>query len=235
MRKPTVRHGVKADIKIVKEFAESKNGKLLTTEYKNMLTKMDWQCSEGHEFSTTFNHVKNRKQWCPICGREKANNTFKSNNSDGKHSRKISAGHQNIDLKDWKEFVAVKNKKKWKKERGHFRYHNELEYKLKLIIRYRAKRAVETINGAKNISREEMMESLGCTLEELKKHLESQFQEGMSWNNWAVDGWHIDHIKPLAKFNLIDPEEQKKACHYTNLQPLWAKDNLSKGDKHECE
>lgn len=72
---------------------------------------------------------------------------------------------------------------------------------------------------------------LGCTIEELKAHLESQFQEGMTWDNWSKDGWHIDHIKPLASFDLADEEDLKKACHYTNLQPLWAKDNLSKGNK----
>lgn len=67
---------------------------------------------------------------------------------------------------------------------------------------------------------------LGCSIEFLKKHLEEQFQPGMSWENYGQ--WHIDHIKPCAKFDLTKAEEQKKCFHYSNLQPLWAKDNLKK-------
>lgn len=73
---------------------------------------------------------------------------------------------------------------------------------------------------------------LGCSLENLKKHLESKFKKGMTWENHGLHGWHIDHIKPLSKFNLIEPEEQKKAFHYLNLQPLWAIDNIRKGNKY---
>ncbi len=67
---------------------------------------------------------------------------------------------------------------------------------------------------------------LGCTLTELKNHLESRFQPGMAWNNYGQ--WHIDHIKPLASFNLLKREQFLQAVHYTNLQPLWAKDNWEK-------
>lgn len=71
---------------------------------------------------------------------------------------------------------------------------------------------------------------VGCSTDELQKHLESLWQEGMSWDNYGLHGWHIDHIKPLSSFNLTDKEEQQKAFHYTNLQPLWAEDNLKKGN-----
>ncbi|MBW2472885.1 MAG: hypothetical protein JRE18_12495 [Deltaproteobacteria bacterium] len=65
--------------------------------------------------------------------------------------------------------------------------------------------------------------------EELAQHLESQFTDGMSWDNYGQ--WHIDHIRPCVSFDLTDPEQQKECFNYTNLQPLWAKDNLSKGGK----
>jgi len=226
-------HGKKTSIETVKRWAESLEGELISDEYVNMLKKLKWKCKHNHVFETTFNHVKNRGQWCPTCGEEKARKTFIKNNKNGEHSKKISAGHQGISVDEWKGFVAKENKKKWKKERGNYRYHNEIEYKLKLTIRYRAKRAVETIKGASNISREELLASIGCSIEELKSYLESKFQEGMTWDNWSRDGWHIDHIRPLASFDLIDPDEQKLANHYTNLQPLWAIDNLLKGANYD--
>ena len=52
----------------------------------------------------------------------------------------------------------------------------------------------------------------------------------MNWKNHSVKGWHVDHIKPLSSAK--NYEDFKKLCHYTNLQPLWAKDNLIKGDKY---
>jgi hypothetical protein len=71
---------------------------------------------------------------------------------------------------------------------------------------------------------------LGCSLDELKKHIESKFQEGMSWTNYGK--WHLDHIKPLSLFDLSHPDELKKACHFSNLQPLWEIDNKKKSSKY---
>jgi len=70
---------------------------------------------------------------------------------------------------------------------------------------------------------------LGCSLEFLRKHLQSKFTLGMTWSNYGA--WHVDHIKPCASFDLTKESEQLKCFHYTNLQPLWAKDNLIKGYK----
>jgi len=73
------------------------------------------------------------------------------------------------------------------------------------------------------------MQLVGCTPTELKSHIESLFMDGMSWDNRKL--WHVDHIRPIASFDLSDPEQQKQCFHYSNLQPLWALDNHQKSDK----
>ncbi len=71
------------------------------------------------------------------------------------------------------------------------------------------------------------IEYLGCTIGELKSYLESQFQKGMTWANYGT--WHVDHLKACANFDLTKESQIKKCFHYSNLQPLFAFDNLSKG------
>tara|TARA_R100000365_G_C2745572_1_gene74473 strand:+ start:1743 stop:2492 length:750 start_codon:yes stop_codon:yes gene_type:complete len=75
---------------------------------------------------------------------------------------------------------------------------------------------------------------IGAPVEVVKAHIQSQFSVGMTWENWGrgwfgAKEWHLDHVKPLASFDLTDPRQLALACHYTNLQPLWSKDNLIKG------
>jgi hypothetical protein len=77
------------------------------------------------------------------------------------------------------------------------------------------------------------IELLGCSVEYLHQYLENQFIDDMGWDNYGVHGWHIDHIIPLSYFDMSDPEQQKRAWHYTNLRPLWADDNLKKSNKIE--
>lgn len=69
---------------------------------------------------------------------------------------------------------------------------------------------------------------LGCSVEEAKKHIENQFQPGMAWDNYGYKTWHIDHIIPIS--SATTKEEMEKLCYYTNLQPLWALDNIIKSD-----
>ena len=76
------------------------------------------------------------------------------------------------------------------------------------------------------------LELLGCSGEELKEWIENQFTEGMSWEKLGINGIHIDHIRPCASFDLTKEEDVKKCFHFSNLQPLWAKDNLIKGAKY---
>lgn len=74
---------------------------------------------------------------------------------------------------------------------------------------------------------------IGCTMRFLRIHLESQFTDGMSWENYGRYGWNVDHIKPCRDFDFTDPEQQRECFHYTNLRPLWWRDNLARNRKYE--
>jgi len=106
------------------------------------------------------------------------------------------------------------------------RYARDPNAKLASLIRGRIQKAL--ISFYKSSS---SIELLGCSINECRKYLESKFLKGMSWKNTGE--WHIDHIVPISSFDLNKPEEQAKCFHYTNLQPLWAIDNLKKGAKYE--
>lgn len=73
---------------------------------------------------------------------------------------------------------------------------------------------------------------VGCSFSDLRGHIQSQFQPGMTWDNYGQ--WHIDHIRPCASFDLTDPEQQRACFNFKNLQPLWAADNLRKGTKYHA-
>lgn len=116
-----------------------------------------------------------------------------------------------------------------RKNKEHVTAHlrKSLQYRLGHSLRTRLNSALR--NKSHNSS---AVRHLGCSLDELIAHLQRQFMLGMSWDNWSPDGWHIDHIRPLSSFDLTDPEQYAVACHYSNLQPLWAFDNISKGARH---
>jgi hypothetical protein len=98
-------------------------------------------------------------------------------------------------------------------------------YRLQHTLRGRLHTAF-TFQGTKKNCKS--LELVGCSLPELKAHLEGMFRGGMSWEN-AGSVWHIDHIRPVASFDLLDLDQQKLCFHYSNLQPLLAAENLAKG------
>lgn len=71
---------------------------------------------------------------------------------------------------------------------------------------------------------------IGCTSQELAAHIEKQFKKGMTWDNYGIDGWHVDHIMPCSKFDHTNELHVRQCWHFTNLRPLWAKDNMVKSD-----
>jgi hypothetical protein len=127
-----------------------------------------------------------------------------------------------------KDKITAYKKANRDKINNYFKNKKKTDIQFKLSCNLRA-RLNSAINRNQKIG--SAVRDLDCTIDEFKSYLESKFQSGMSWDNWTTDGWHIDHIKPLASFDLTDRNQLLEACHYTNLQPLWAKDNIIKSDK----
>lgn len=117
------------------------------------------------------------------------------------------------------EKFKLESIKKWQKNQ----WNTNIEYRIKVVYRSRIRQAIK-----KGFKSGKTLELLGVKdMQIVILHLQKSFQEGMSWDNYGE--WHIDHIVPCASFDLTKQSEQKKCFHYTNLQPLWAKDNMSKG------
>jgi hypothetical protein len=151
---------------------------------------------------------------------DKAN---KNSDWEKKNGRAYHKEYYNKNKKD----LLTKNILYCKKRRNlepEFRMTYNLRRRLNLAIRGKCKSA-NTLN------------LIGCSWKFLITHLERRFYnnprtgEPMTWDNYSLKGWHVDHIIPCIEFDLLNPEEQRKCFHYTNLQPLWAEDNLRKADK----
>jgi hypothetical protein len=134
------------------------------------------------------------------------------------HHRKYYQAHKQDYYKRFKaSYPRLAQRLKW-------RFQHDMHFRLKKLLSCRIRSALKGINKldtTKNL--------LGCSIVYLRKYLKEQFKPGMSWDNYGK--WHIDHIKPCVSFDLSIPEEQRKCFYYKNLQPLWAKENQSKGGK----
>lgn len=107
------------------------------------------------------------------------------------------------------------------------RRREDIEFRLACAIRRRVNRALA---AKKQNSRSSATKALGCSYEFFKNYLQAKFDSKMNWGNYG-SYWHVDHILPLSKFDLTNPEEFARACHYTNMQPLEAIENIKKSNK----
>lgn len=141
--------------------------------------------------------------------------------------------------KAWKQANKVKElekARKWLADNAEHRraYKRELYKKQKQDVNFMLKKNLRSrfAFGLKNNEKKNsVLKYLGCSIAEVKLYLESKFQPGMTWENYGLKGWHIDHIIPLDRFDHRDESQIYAGWHYTNLQPLWWQDNLRKGTK----
>jgi len=172
--------------------------------------------------------INNRNKAYRKANKEKTKEYRKNYNELNKEKQKIYSKQyrkQNKSIIKEKKRVRYQKEKEKVNKENKVRYNQDINYKLKCRLRHRLRMALK-----KEFKSGSSVKDLGCNIDELKTYLESKFLSGMSWDNWTTDGWHIDHIKPLASFDLTDRKQFLEACHYTNLQPLWAKDNIIKSD-----
>jgi len=164
---------------------------------------------------------KNKKQIIAVC--ICCNKEFNSTRSSSKYCSTDCYNDVRRKMRKTQEF---KDKDHILSKERYYRMRQDPIRRLRVDLRCRINIAIRG-----NFKSGSAVKDLGCSIEELKTYLESKFQSNMTWDNWSRTGWHIDHIRPLSSFDLSDPVQVKLACHYTNLQPLWAKDNLKKGAK----
>lgn len=184
---------------------------------------------------------------CKICGIEKPIDLFPKNRNICKECYRPLELERNKKYRESKNLQAKiyyqNNKEQFSERHRKWRENNKEKitisnkeyqrekcrtsenFRIKKNLRVRINFALKSKNTTKLLT---TMNLIGCTIEELKTHLENKFTDGMSWDNYGKYGWHIDHIKPCASFDLTKEEEQKKCFHYSNLQPLWAEDNYKK-------
>lgn len=189
--------------------------------YKNPNKKKEYQ--KQYHFKNRDKILENWKQqrldnkkinYCQIC-----NSRMDIKLREDKIYCSIACKNKSWDTRN-KKHLNIK-----KAEYKRNRYKEDILFNLKERCRNRTSQFFKWQGKTKNQNTKDL---IGCEWETLKQHIESQFIDGMSWENKEL--WHIDHIIPLAS---AETEKQLKVlCNYKNLQPLWAEDNLKKGSKH---
>jgi len=164
-----------------------------------------------------------------ITAKEEARGKYQSNKKE--RQEKANKYNAQPEVKAKKQAYDIEYRKRnakridarvyeWRKDKKNreplFRFKEQLKCRM-----YSAFKAL----GEKKPARS--MEMLGGTLEEIRTHIETRFTNGMTWENYGK--WHADHVIPLSSAKT--EKEMVKLCHYMNLQPLWAIDNLRKGKK----
>lgn len=189
-------------------------------------------------------------KFCPKCGQSLLLDSFTNdkNRKDGKYPyckdcRKVNdkkyreSGKHNENCKKYNKTDKGKESlskavEKYRKTENYKKSWNKTNKK-KRLSQAISVRMNQSLKGCKyNRHWEDLV---GYTLQDLKEHLESQFIDGMSWKNHGISGWHIDHIRPIDSFDIVDYDcsDFKKCWSLDNLQPLWAKDNMEKSNRYE--
>lgn len=199
--------------KITKDYSEFYRKSASKDGYRSECKKCNNEFSKKYKVKWYIENKERLKDNLDIDNIRKYHKEYYKNNKE-----KIREYH-----KDYKE----DNKERinqWRKKYRDDKFNSDPVYKLSHNIRSLISNSIKKMNFLKSKKTQSI---LGCSFEEFKSYIESQFQEGMSWENQG--DWHLDHKTPISWAK--SEEMVLELNHYTNFQPLWAKDNLSKGNK----
>ena len=151
---------------------------------------------------------------------------YQQNHKDKENLRaKIWAKNHPERIKELKKCWQTKNQSKITQKKKELRNNSPIH-----ALRHNMRNWIRSSLKTKSQNKDKRtIQYLGCSWSDFKSHIENQFINGMNWDNYGFNGWHIDHIIPLSSAN--NQKELEKLFHYTNCQPLWAADNISKGGR----
>lgn len=213
--------------------------------------KMEKCCSSCKELKniTHFSPRKVSKDGyncrCKVCI-YKYNKIYKKGNKAKKKAKEYNLKNQEKIKRNNKEYSLKNKEKKREYQRNYYlknkeslkKYGKEYNLNNRNKINKRARSYIPSFNAkvakslhtnilaaVRRVKTKKYNSSInltGCSIEFFIEYIEQKFTTNMNWDNYGVNGWHFDHIKPCSSFDLSDPEQQKLCFHYTNYQPLWA-------------
>lgn len=186
--------------------AAARGGKLISEFVPSSSDPVEWMCHNGHRWMANVNGVDSRGTWCPFC---------------------VDDGTQ-LDACDSSERLRIERARKAAYE-GHVK-RCEQNSSLKITASVRGKLSV-ALRRDRSYWSKSVEAIVGCGFDDFINHIESQFSDGMSWENYGRRGWHIDHIRPCISFDLSDESQFFECFNFKNCQPLWWRDNLKKRAK----
>lgn len=185
----------------------------------------------GREYYQKNKETRNAagKEWAAK-NREKLNARGRARRASDPEFAKASAAAQKRHYAKHPEKKKEQYQKHYDPSKQRERYNSDPKFKMMRLLRSRLRLLVKKKKTGKAASTAELC---GCTFEEFAAHLERLFQDGMTWENhgFGPGFWNVDHVRPIASFDLTIPDHQRECFHFSNLQPLWHEDNAAKGAK----
>ena len=191
------------------------------------------KCNIEKELEEFYKDKQNKDGLCSKCKgcSEEYKKKYRKENVEEIKQRNKKYYEENVEkIRKQKKEYHKENKSKrneYQKKYLRKRRKNDSQFRMAHNLRGVTNRGIISQGGIKSASTEKL---LGCSFYEASIHIKNLFAEGMCWENYGE--WEIDHIRPMASFDLTDPEQQKICFHYTNLQPLWMAENRSKSSWH---